>query len=94
MQKICDMPPQEIRIALLRRKVSQAALAREIGVNQTSIYRVIEGHVVSHKIREAIAKAAGLDLKQIWPSTYLYGGGPRKRGRPFDRKTLKNAVNQ
>lgn len=89
---IADMPPQEIRVALMRRKVSQAALAREIGVKQTSVYRVIEGHAVSHRIRESIAQAAGLDLKQIWPSTYLYGGGARKPGRPFDKKTLKCAV--
>lgn len=94
MRKINDMPPQEIRIELLRRKVSQAALAREIGVKQTSVYRVIEGHIVSHRIREAIAKAAEKDLKEIWPSTYLYGGGARKPGRPFDRKTLKRSFGQ
>lgn len=92
MRNSNDMPPQEIRIALMRRKVAQSALAREIGVKQTSVYRVIQGDSVSHRIREAIAKAAGLDLKRIWPSTYLYGGGPRKPGRPFEKNTVRQAI--
>jgi lambda repressor-like predicted transcriptional regulator len=38
--------------------------------------------MVSHRLRMAVAEAAGIDIQRIWPSTYIYGGGPRKRGRP------------
>jgi lambda repressor-like predicted transcriptional regulator len=80
--QISDMEPNEIRIEMLRRGVTQSGLARDIGVTVQSVHRIIENKNVSHKIRMAVAKAIGKDLKEIWPSTYLYGGGPRKRGRP------------
>lgn len=82
-RKIHDMPPQEIKIAMLRHGVTQSGLARDIGVTVPSVHRIIENKNVSHRIRAAIAEAIGKDLKEIWPSTYLYGGGPRKRGRPL-----------
>lgn len=88
---IGDMPPQEIRIALLRRGVSQSGIARDLGVKPASVLKVIEGHLVSHRIREAISLAIGIDLKLLWPSTYLYGPGQRKRGRPFGSGTKKAA---
>jgi len=81
-QKLKDMPPAEIRIALLRQGASQAAIARELGVSNTSVYQTIEGKLTSHRIREAIAARTGIDLVRIWPSIYLYGSGPRKSGRP------------
>ena len=81
--KISDMPPQEIKIALFRKGISQTSIARDLGVSVPSVHRIIEGKNVSHRIRTAVAEAIGKDLKEIWPSTYLYGGGPRKSGRPF-----------
>jgi len=82
-RKLKDMSPSEIRIALLRQgKWMQAAIARDLSVSKAAVYRTIEGKLVSHRIRTAIADRTRIDLVRIWPSTYLYGPGPRKSGRP------------
>lgn len=66
---------------MMRAGITQAAIAKRIGVQRQTVYMVINGRAVSHRIRQAIAESVGMDLKRIWPSTYLYGG-PRKPGRP------------
>ena len=81
-QNLMDMPPKEIRIALMRAGVAQASIARSLGVHITMVNHVIDGNSVSHRVRQAIADAVGRDLKEIWPSTYVIHGGPRKPGRP------------
>jgi lambda repressor-like predicted transcriptional regulator len=77
-----NMRPKEIRILLLKADITQAELAREQEVKQQLIYHVIEGNIVSDRIRQHIAKRLGIDIKRIWPDPYLYYGGPRKAGRP------------
>lgn len=77
-----DMDPTDIRIELMRAGTSQAELARDLGVHHTTVFRVIEGTTVSHRIRAAIAEAIRMDVRRIWPSTYVLHGGPRRPGRP------------
>lgn len=81
-----DMDPIEIRVELTRNKVTQASIARAMGVTNSAINRVIDGVFVSHRIRRAIADAIKTDINRIWPSTYILGGGPRGRGRPPKQK--------
>lgn len=77
-----DMSPVEIKVALIRSGVSQVQIAKSLGINPSAVSRVIDGSSVSHRVRKAVAEATGIDLKQIWPSTYIEAGGPRKPGRP------------
>lgn len=79
--KSSDIDPKEIRIALLRGGISQAAIAKKLDVHPSAVCRIIDGTLVSDRVRRAIAAAIGIDVKRIWPSTYLYGS-PRKPGRP------------
>jgi len=72
-----DMSPEEIRIRLFKKKVSQAKIASEIGVHPSMISRVIDGVLVSDRCRRAIADKIGVDVKQMWPSKYL--GEPVRR---------------
>lgn len=81
-QNLMDMPPKEIRIALMRAEVTQATIARSLGVSITMVNHVIEGNSISHRVRRAIADATGIHISRIWPSTYIVYGGPRKPGRP------------
>jgi lambda repressor-like predicted transcriptional regulator len=67
-----DLPPIEIRVAMLRAEVTVTGLAREIGVSHVAVHLVIEGKSVSDRIRRHIANRIGIDVKRIWPSTYLY----------------------
>ena len=79
--KQSDMSPTEIRIALMRSGISQATIARKLIVDPSAVCRIIDGKYVSDRVRREIAAAIGIDIKRIWPSTYLYSG-PRKPGRP------------
>jgi lambda repressor-like predicted transcriptional regulator len=85
MKKYADMTPTEIRIALLRRKVTQALIAMEQNVSKAAVYRTIQGTSKSHRLRLAIAEKAGIDVRKIWPSSYLSENGPPKKGRPKSR---------
>ena len=84
-----DMPPHEIRVALIRAGITQAEIARRCKVSVPMVCKVIDGVSVSHRVRTAIAEAAGIDIRRLWPSTYIVHGGPRKAGRP---KTVKEPV--
>jgi len=85
-----DMKPEDIRVALFRTGISQAEIARQCEVSPPTVCKVIDGVSVSHKVRTAIADATGIDIRRLWPSTYIMHGGPRKAGRP---KTVKEPGN-
>lgn|GEM_PF-811163 len=89
--KSMDMSAVDIRLALLRAGVTQAEIARKIGVSQTAVHRIIEGMNVSHRIRKAISEAIDTPLGLIWPSAYLFGG-PRKPGRPSCKPVERRAA--
>jgi lambda repressor-like predicted transcriptional regulator len=71
--KPIHMPPEEIVVALIRMRKTQAQIAREHGVSRMAISQVVHGRMTSRRLRRAIAEAAGIDVRQIWPSKYLYG---------------------
>lgn len=81
INKVNDMSPVEIKVALLRAGVTQAQIARKTKVHPSHVSRLVEGAKTNDRVRHAIADAAGIDIKMIWPSIYLYGT-PRKPGRP------------
>ena len=87
-----DMNPTETRVALFRAGITQKEIARRCGVHYSLISRVIDGTSVSHKVRTAIAEATGIDIRRLWPSTYIMHGGPRKAGRPKSFKEQKTSL--
>lgn len=89
-----DMNPNEIRVELLRRGVTQAEIAEELGVTPGAVSRVIDGNVVSHRIRTVIAKKIKIDPRFIWPSTYILLENPSKRGRRTMAQKRKLATKQ
>lgn len=84
--KPTDMNPQQIRIRILQAGTTQAEIARKAGVSPSMVYHVIEGNSVSDNVRRVVAESIGMDVKRIWPSTYIFGGGPSKPGRPGHKK--------
>ena len=73
------MSPSDIRIAMIRAGVTQAALARELQVSRPAVHLILEGKATSQRIREKIAERIGVDIRCIWP------GDPKKPGRQTDR---------
>jgi len=59
--------PHEIRAVLVLARVRQSDLARELGVSDNMISRVIRGQSVSGRVRRRIAEVIGRDVKEIWP---------------------------
>ena len=66
------MEPIEIKIALMRRGITQTEIARRRGVTPTHVYRVIHGGV-SNPVRREIAAAINKDVTELWPEAH-----PRK----------------
>ena len=81
MNKIYNMMPDEIRIAMIRARITQKELAMRNKVSHTMINRVVMGFSISDRVMRSISDAIKIDIKKIWPSIYLYSK-PRKPGRP------------
>ncbi len=80
-RNITDMDPIDIWYKMKRAGISQADLARAFEVSSSMISQVINGKPAD-RIRRGIADAIKIDVKAIWPSTYIIQGGPRGPGRP------------
>lgn len=78
-----DKSPEEIRVEMIRKNVTQVEIARELGVNPATVSRVIDGLITSDRIRRAIARKIGIDVRFLWPSTYVVRQDACKKGRPF-----------
>jgi lambda repressor-like predicted transcriptional regulator len=61
------------------RYLTQADIAREVGVSTTVVSRVISGHTRSRKVEEAIAEHTSLPLWELWPK--WYGAPKQSRGQ-------------
>ena len=57
-----------IKIAMLKKGISGAEIARRTGVTRVAVYHVIEGRSQSRKLRQAIADALGVRVADLWPS--------------------------
>jgi len=77
------MTPLEIRNAIHKAGLNQAAIARAINKSPVSVSYVIDGKRNSRPIHEAIAEAIGKDIREIWPDLYMIPGQEPKRGRPM-----------
>jgi lambda repressor-like predicted transcriptional regulator len=61
------MTPLEIKIELLKAGISIRQLARQEGVSHTAISYTIHGVNKGMRLREAVARALGKRLEEIWP---------------------------
>ena len=61
------MTPTVIRIELLKRKITMAAIGRSIDVSQLDVQRVIDRVTGSGRIMHVVADTIGCLKKQILP---------------------------
>ena len=64
------MHPEDIKAALRKRGASQAKIARQLGVANTTVHNVIYGGCKSDRIAKFIANIIGMDRAEIWPGRY------------------------
>ena len=60
------MAPEEIRALMALKKVKQTHIANATGVKSQTIYKVIEGILKSPRLRQALAKAVGKPVSELW----------------------------
>lgn len=70
------MNPLEIQFELKKLKVAQKEIARELGVSEMVVSKVINKQMVSDRVMRAIAKAVKMDHRAVFPEYYF---GPRRR---------------
>jgi len=63
-----NMTPLEIKIELLKAGISIRQLARHVGVSHTAMSYTIHGVNKGFRLREAVARAIGKRIEEIWPS--------------------------
>jgi lambda repressor-like predicted transcriptional regulator len=78
-RKIKNWSRKEIQNALDESPVTQAAIARDLGITPVTVSDVVKGRTNSQRVHKAIAEAIGKDVKEVWPEIYLHG--EPKRGR-------------
>ena len=71
------MHPADINAALIKSGTNQTIIAEHLGISHVSVSHIIHGRSTSRRIAEAIAKATGLTIQQLWPGRYL----PRRHQR-------------
>jgi lambda repressor-like predicted transcriptional regulator len=62
------MDPIDINYQLKKKKSSQAAIAKKLKVNRSTVCDIIHGRQKSKRIMKAIAKVIGKEVKDIWPN--------------------------
>ena len=63
------MKAHEIKAALTLKNVSQADIARKLGVKRMTVNGVIAGRGKSERIQQEVAKVIGKPVEEVWPQS-------------------------
>lgn len=63
------MKPNEIKSELVLRKITATDLAKQIGVSRPFVSMTIAGDRKTRRIQEAIAKAIGKPIEEVFPES-------------------------
>jgi lambda repressor-like predicted transcriptional regulator len=59
---------KKIKILLIEKGISQAAIARSEGISSAAVSQVISGVRIMPRVRAAIAEACGVPVEELWPA--------------------------
>lgn len=81
----------DINYKLKKIGISQASLARELGISTGVISNVINGKATAYSIAEHIAKLIGHEVNEVWPDLYVFKprGASKKRKPLIESDTIK-----
>jgi transcriptional regulator with XRE-family HTH domain len=63
------MTPLERKIELMRREVTMAAIARQLGVSKAHVSQVVAGLRRSPNVERAVAEAIGRPRARVFPAS-------------------------
>lgn len=85
----------DIIYQLQRLKMSQAKLARELGVSSSVVNNVIHGRATAHTVAAHIASLLGHSVDALWPNQYTFKSrGPSKNRRAILKANSISQCNQ
>lgn len=58
--------PVRIKIEFLKKGMTQFEIARKMNVSRAAICMTIKGEIMSKKLRNAIARALGKRVEELW----------------------------
>jgi len=64
------MHPADINAALIKRGLTQRAIAKRLGIAPPSVSNVINNRAISHRVAKAISEAVGIPVDTLWPGRY------------------------
>ena len=70
------MTPIEIKEKLKERKIKQREIARQCGVSEMQVSRIVNRKEISDRVMQAVARAIDMDHRAVFPEYYF---GPRRR---------------
>lgn len=56
----------KVKVLMVKKKVTQTAIARDLGVTQGTVSSVINGHRQSRRIKQGIASILGVEYRKLW----------------------------
>lgn len=56
----------EVKVLMIKKRVSQTAIANKLGVKRSTVSGVVNGHRTSHRIQKAIADECGVSYRKLW----------------------------
>jgi hypothetical protein len=81
------MTPARIKCELDERKITQRAIAKELGRSAFHIHAVIYRMRISDPVMKAIAAKIGEDHRRVFPEYYLRSKKKKREGRRTPQKT-------
>ena len=64
------MHAEDIKAEIRKRGLTQADLARHLGVHAVVVSAVIHGRVTSNAVAQSISRVVGLPVSKLWPGRY------------------------
>ncbi|HEX3048676.1 MAG TPA: helix-turn-helix domain-containing protein [Bacillota bacterium] len=65
-KEVAIITPSEIKAALILKGITQASIAKKLGVSSSLVSMVIHGTEKSKKVRREIAGILGKSVRDIW----------------------------
>jgi transcriptional regulator with XRE-family HTH domain len=70
------MTPLDIKYEIKKHKKTQKQIAREIGVSEMTVSKVVNHLMISDRVMRSVAEAIGRDHRAVFPEYYF---GPKQR---------------
>jgi Ner family transcriptional regulator len=84
----------DINYKLKKIGITQASLARELGISTGVVNNVIHGKVTAYSIAQHIAKLIGHEVNEVWPNLYVFKprGASKRRNKSSELLIESDAV--